>query len=89
MTFLNSILNNSKKHNDPFVHWELNQPLSEQSITEIINDSNTITCSHAKVAVPIQTGYGSIYARNIVLSQNSFSCINTTSVCDGTIQCKY
>ena len=37
MTFLNSILNNSKKHNDPFVHWELNQPLSEQSITEIIN----------------------------------------------------
>ena len=37
MTFLNSILNNSKKHQDPFVHWELNEPLSEQSINEIIN----------------------------------------------------
>ena len=36
MTFLNSILNNSKKHNDPFVHWELNEPLTEPSIKEII-----------------------------------------------------
>ena len=24
MTFLNSILNNSKEHNDPFKHWEYN-----------------------------------------------------------------
>ena len=37
MTFLNSLLNNSKKHADPFLHWELNQPLSEESINEIIN----------------------------------------------------
>tara|TARA_Y100000590_G_scaffold463840_1_gene631643 strand:+ start:854 stop:1519 length:666 start_codon:yes stop_codon:yes gene_type:complete len=37
MTFLNSVLNNSEKHNDPFVHWELNKPLSEQSIKEIIS----------------------------------------------------
>jgi len=36
MTFLNSILNNSKKHNDPFKHWELNEPLSNDAISEII-----------------------------------------------------
>ena len=35
MTFLNSILNNSKKHNDPFKHWELNEPLSNDAISEI------------------------------------------------------
>jgi hypothetical protein len=36
MTFLNSILNNSKEHNDPFKHWELSEPLSKDSISEII-----------------------------------------------------
>ena len=36
MTFLNSILNNSKEHNDPFQHWELNEPLSKDAINEII-----------------------------------------------------
>ena len=36
MTFLNSILNNSKEHNDPFKHWELNEPLSNETIHEII-----------------------------------------------------
>ena len=36
MTFLNSILNNSKEHNDPFKHWELNEPLSKDAIDEII-----------------------------------------------------
>ena len=36
MTFLNSLLNNSKEHDDPFKHWELNEPLSEESIQEII-----------------------------------------------------
>jgi len=36
MTFLNSILNNSKEHNDPFKHWELNEPLSMEAIDEII-----------------------------------------------------
>ena len=29
MSFLKSLLNNSKKFNDPFTHWELNQPLTE------------------------------------------------------------
>ena len=35
MSFLKSILNNSKKFNDPFIHWELNQPLTEATIQEI------------------------------------------------------
>ena len=36
MTFLNSILNQSKKHTVPFDHWEYNNPLTEESIQEII-----------------------------------------------------
>ena len=35
MTFLNSLLNNSKEHSDPFQHWELNEPLSGEAIKEI------------------------------------------------------
>ena len=35
MSFLKSILNNSKKFNDPFIHWELNQPLNDAAIQEI------------------------------------------------------
>ena len=36
MTFLNSILNNSKEESYPFKHWELNEPLSKETIQEII-----------------------------------------------------
>ncbi len=36
MSFLNSILNNSKKFNDPFTHWELNKPLNDFQIREIV-----------------------------------------------------
>ena len=36
MTFLNSILNNSKEHNDPFKHWEYNDALTDGVIEEII-----------------------------------------------------
>ena len=36
MTFLNSILNNSKEHSDPFKHWEYNDALTKGSIEEII-----------------------------------------------------
>ena len=36
MTFLNSILNESKKHDFPFDHWEYNNALSENAIQEII-----------------------------------------------------
>ena len=37
MTFLNSLTNNSKEHKEPFKHWELNEPLSNEAISEIIN----------------------------------------------------
>ncbi len=37
MSFLNSIKNNSKKFTDPFDHWELNKPLTDDQINEIIN----------------------------------------------------
>ena len=36
MSFLNSINNNSKKFEDPFTHWELNKPLTDEQINEII-----------------------------------------------------
>jgi len=36
MSFLNSINNNSKKFTDPFTHWELNKPLTEEQVNEII-----------------------------------------------------
>ena len=37
MSFLKSLLNNSKKFDDPFTHWELNQPLTEIAVQEISN----------------------------------------------------
>ena len=37
MTFLNSILNNSKKYESPFNHWEYNNALNEEAIKEIEN----------------------------------------------------
>tara|TARA_Y100000768_G_scaffold239189_1_gene181104 strand:- start:690 stop:1352 length:663 start_codon:yes stop_codon:yes gene_type:complete len=36
MTFLNSIIHNSKKYEFPFDHWEYNNPLTEGAIEEII-----------------------------------------------------
>ena len=36
MTFLNSILNQSKKYEFPFDHWEYNNALSDDTIQEII-----------------------------------------------------
>ena len=37
MSFLNSVINNSKKYEDPFTHWELNKPLTDKQIQEIVN----------------------------------------------------
>ena len=37
MSFLNSTLNQSKKYEDPFQHWELNQALTEEQVDEIVN----------------------------------------------------
>ena len=36
MTFLNSILKQSKKHNFPFDHWEYDNALTTEAIDEII-----------------------------------------------------
>ena len=36
MTFLDSILNQSKKHEFPFDHWEYNNALNEDTINEIV-----------------------------------------------------
>ncbi len=35
MSFLNSVINNSKKFEKPFIHWELNKPLSDGALEEI------------------------------------------------------
>ena len=37
MSFLNSIEKKSKKFENPFTHWELNEPLTEEQINEIVN----------------------------------------------------
>ena len=37
MSFLNSIEKKSKKFESPFAHWELNEPLTEGQINEIMN----------------------------------------------------
>ena len=37
MSFLNSVENKSKKYESPFVHWELNEPLTDGEISEIVN----------------------------------------------------
>ena len=36
MTFLNSILNNSKEHNDPFKHWEYNDALTDGQLKKLL-----------------------------------------------------
>ena len=35
MSFLNSVINNSKKFENPFIHWELNKPLTAGALEEI------------------------------------------------------
>ena len=37
MSFLKSIENNSKKFEHPFLHWELDKPLTDGQINEIVN----------------------------------------------------
>ena len=36
MSFLNSIEKKSKKFESPFTHWELNEPLTEEQVNEIV-----------------------------------------------------
>ncbi len=46
MSFLNSVLNNSKKFDKPFIHWELNKPLTDDVIEEIENVDITDPTKH-------------------------------------------
>ena len=36
MSFLNSLQNKSKKFDNPFLHWELDKPLTDEQINEIV-----------------------------------------------------
>ena len=47
MSFLNSIENKSKKHESPFVHWEINQPLTEGQISEIVKADISDPAEHS------------------------------------------
>ena len=42
MSFLNSLQNKSKKFDDPFLHWELDKPLTDQQINEIVKSNVNI-----------------------------------------------
>ena len=46
MSFLNSLNNNSSKFSEPFDHWELNKPLTEGQINEIINAEIDLSLIH-------------------------------------------
>ena len=46
MSFLNSILNDSKKFDNPFKHWELNKPLTDDQINEIIGADISAPAKH-------------------------------------------
>ena len=35
MSFLNSVINNAQKFENPFIHWELNKPLTAGALEEI------------------------------------------------------
>ena len=37
MHFLNSLISNSQKFEKPFTHWELNKPLTNGAVEEIVN----------------------------------------------------
>ena len=58
MTFLNSILNQSKKYKFPFDHWEYNNALSEEAIEEIIKadvpdvSKHNLTVSYTHLTLP-------------------------------------
>ena len=37
MSFLNSVVTKSIEFKDPFLHWELDKPLTNEQINEIVN----------------------------------------------------
>ena len=46
MAFLNSILKNSSNHKTPFEHWELNRPLTDGQVQEIVNADIALSLIH-------------------------------------------
>ena len=54
MSFLNSITNNAKQFEKPFLHWELNKPLTDQQINEIINvdiaNLDSVSATYLKIS---------------------------------------
>ena len=85
MTFLNSLTNNSKEHKEPFKHWELNEPLSNEAISEIINadipnvaehnltydGTRAIDCGAPEFREGIASGGKAIKFRCFVTKQNA------------------
>ena len=64
MSFLNSLENKSKKFEDPFLHWELDKPLTDEQINEIVK---------ADIANPIEHDLnydGSVDVLDIVIMIN-------------------
>ena len=49
MSFLNSVATKSIEFKDPFLHWELDKPLTNEQINEIVN---------ADIANPIEHNIG-------------------------------
>ena len=46
MAFLNSILKNSSNHKIPFEHWELNQPLTDGQVQEIVKERRCLQVNY-------------------------------------------
>ena len=38
MSFLNSLDNNSSKFSEPFDHWELNKPLTDEKLAALLKE---------------------------------------------------
>ena len=68
MTFLNSIINQSKKHEFPFDHWEYDNVLSNDAIEEIIKADIPDVSKHNLNydAHAIWLGWSSRYLRSII-----------------------
>ena len=58
MSFLKSLDNNSSKFSEPFDHWELNKPLTDDQIKEIIN---------AEIDNPIEHNINSVSYTHLTL----------------------
>ena len=85
MFFLNSLINNSKKFEKPFAHWELNEPLANGAIEEIANanvanpadhqlkydGTRAIDCGEGKFREGIASGGQALKFRCFINKNNS------------------